>query len=320
MEFTIRPMTMPERMYCYTQSQQIMAQTGCIGHLRGDMGSSGEQFFSSWDDHMRNLKTLEFADELDAIINNLRLDQPGSFLSNRRALANYCWDHQEARIRPGDDDYGFRLDTETYSYLLRLNPNRGFYNLYCYCYLRERLDRHLKSAEKGIRFIDSHYNEKFRVTDGDTVRLITAGGNHRDMQVRYIDDYHMETNGEWGNNLYHICEFAERFEERGCQDIFPLRNSLPARCYSILESTGNVIIIQKGKKGYYHLEITDGTREENRAFVNDFNTKLGITKAQEEAMKAGSMFGWAIPAADPKNYDEKGVLLHTKQKDRGDTR
>lgn len=42
MEFTIRPMTMPERMYCYTQSQQIMAQTGCIGHLRGDMGSSGK--------------------------------------------------------------------------------------------------------------------------------------------------------------------------------------------------------------------------------------------------------------------------------------
>ena len=41
MEMTIRPMTAQERLYAFTQSQQIMAQTGCIGHLRGDMGSTG---------------------------------------------------------------------------------------------------------------------------------------------------------------------------------------------------------------------------------------------------------------------------------------
>ena len=46
MEMTMRPMTAMEQMYCYTQSQQIMATTGCIGHLRGDLDSTGEQFFS----------------------------------------------------------------------------------------------------------------------------------------------------------------------------------------------------------------------------------------------------------------------------------
>ena len=130
----------------------------------------------------------------------------------------------------------------------------------------------------------------------------------------------METNADWGNTLYHICEFAERFEARGCQDIFPLRSTLPDRCYSILESTGDIIIIQKGEKGYYHIDVTDGTKAENRAFVDGQNEKLGITKAQEEAMKAGSMFGWAVPAADPQNHDDNGSLLHPKQKDRGDAR
>ena len=321
MEFLIRPMTTQERMYCYTQSQQIMVQTGCIGHLRGDMGSNGGQFFSSWDDHVTYLKTDEFKDEFDAVINAMRFDkETGGVLVSRKELANFCWKHPDARMTPGEDDYGFRVDTENYSYMLRLNPNRGMYNIYCYCYQREWLDRHLAAAAKGIRFIDSHYNEKFRVPDGDKVRIITAGGEHRDMRVRYIDDYHMETNAQWGNTLYHICEFAERFEERGCQDIFPLRSTLPERCYSILESTGDIIIIQKGEKGYYHVEVTEGTKEDNRSFVDSQNEKLGISKAQEEAMKAGSMFGWDVPAADPQSYDENGALLHTKQKDRGEAR
>lgn len=321
MEMIIRPMTVPERMYCYTQSQQIMAQTGCIGHLRGDMGSTGEQFYSSWDDHQGQLKTQEFKDEFDAVINALRFDEAhDGVLANRRALANYCWHHPDSRLVPGEDAFGFRLDTENYSYMIRLNPNRGMYNIYCYCYQREWLDNHLQNAAKGIRFIDSHYNEKFRVPDGEKVRIITAGGEHRDMRVRYIDDYHIETNAEWGNTLYHICEFAERLEARGCQDIFPLRSTLPDRCYSIMESTGDIIIIQKGEKGYYHTDVTEGTKEENRAFVDGQNEKLGITKAQEEAMKAGSMFGWAVPAADPQNYDDNGALLHPKQKDRGDAR
>ena len=126
------------------------------------------------------------------------------------------------------------------------------------------------------------------------------------MSVRYIDDYHIETSAEWGTTLYHICEFAERFEERGCLGIFPLRSSLPDRCYSTLDSTGEVIIIQKGDKGYYHIDITDDTKEANRTLVDEQNAKMGVSRAQEEAMKAGSMFGWDVPAADPKNYDESG--------------
>ena len=46
MNVEVRPATKAEQMYCYTQSDQIMGQTGCIGHLRADMGDSGDQFLS----------------------------------------------------------------------------------------------------------------------------------------------------------------------------------------------------------------------------------------------------------------------------------
>lgn len=74
MEMTLRPMTAGERMYSYTQSQQLISQCGCIGHLRADFGS-GEQFFSSWDDHRGDLKSEDFKRELDEVINALRKDE-----------------------------------------------------------------------------------------------------------------------------------------------------------------------------------------------------------------------------------------------------
>ena len=43
-EMILRPMTLAERNYSYTQSQQLIMQTGCIGHLRADFGGNGKQF------------------------------------------------------------------------------------------------------------------------------------------------------------------------------------------------------------------------------------------------------------------------------------
>ena len=53
-----------------------------------------------------------------------------------------------------------------------------------------------------------------------------------------------------------------------------------------------------------------------RDLVDSMNKKLGVTKAQAEALKSGSMFGWKVPAADPKNYDYKGNLLKPKSKNK----
>ena len=313
----IRPATLPERSYTYSQSQQISMQTGFIGYLRADMDSNGEGFFSTWNDFRKDLKTQAFKDEFDEVINGFRNE--GYFLHNRAALSKYCNSHPEASFGKdslgNEREYGVRINTDQYAYLMRLNPHKGEYNLYCYCYVREWLDRHLKQAERGIRFITPHYKEKFRIPDGDKIRITSSWGEKNDRICRYIDEYHLEV----GNNLYHICELAELMERNGAE-ITPLRSSLPESCHSVLPSSGELIVIKHGEKGYFPSEFSSADEAENRIFADDRNTKNGVSKAQEAAMLAGSMLGWDAPAADPKNYDENGTPIQMKQKDRGDAR
>ena len=307
-----RALTEKEDKYTFSNSMQISMQCGLIGHLRADMDSDGNGFFSSWEDYRKELKTDEFKDEFDKVINSLR--EEGDILYNRKSLAQYCYSSPQAKMNNMQDYYGVRVDTEKYAYLCRLNPNKGEYNLYCYCYIKDWLDKHIRSAEKGIRFITPEYKEKFRISDGEKIRITFSDGEVKDRVCRYIDDSHVEV----GDDLYHICEFAERMEQCGATFI-PLRSDLPEVCYSILPSTGDVIIIKHGESGYYRCEYSTEDKAFNREFANDRNANLGVSKAQVEAMLAGSMYGWDVPAADPKSYDENGTLLRNT-KDRGDAR
>ena len=169
-----RVLTEAERKYTFSQSQQLSMQTGLIGYLRADFGSTGNEFWTTWNDFRKDLKTDEFKAEFDDVINGLR---DGDVLSGRKAMSSYCYSTPDSSFNDDRNHYGIRLDTEKHSYLMRFNPNRGEYNLYCYCYQKEWLNAHLKNAERGIRFID----------------------------------YHLEV----GTNLYHICEFAELCERNG---------------------------------------------------------------------------------------------------------
>ena len=76
-----------------------------------------------------------------------------------------------------------------------------------------------------------------------------------------------------------------------------------------------MIMITRYQKGYA-LRATTKSPEENRAAVDRYNRNNGISKAQEAAMVAGSMFGWDTPAAKPKNYDENGTPIKPKDKER----
>ena len=211
MELEIWDMLPAEQKYSYSQSSQLISQTGCIGYLRGDMDTNGEGFFTSWTDHMTRLKTDAFKEEFDDVIHMLRFHPDyDHILKNRTSLAKYCYSHPSCQMEDGRS-FGIRVDTEEYSYLCRLNPNKGEYNFYIYAYKKDWLDHHLMQAQKGIRFIDSHYNNRFRLPDGGKITITMPNGNKVIESCRYIDEYHVEV----GRSLFHICEFAERMEQNG---------------------------------------------------------------------------------------------------------
>lgn len=166
------------------------------------------------------------------------------------------------------------------------------------------------SKQNEIRFINSRYDTLFKLTDGDKVRIVTPDGEKMDREVKgYGDGYHVQI----GANTYHICQFAELME-RNRNTVVPLRASLPDMCYGVLPSSGEVITITKGDLGYMPTGIKPGSREESYAYAVRLNEENGISKAQAAAMSVGSMFGWAVPGADPKNYDEQGQAISPNSK------
>ena len=312
-DLTKRAMTEEEDKYTFAQCSDIAGRTGLIGYLRADFDRDGNGFFSTWNDILPSIKTDDFKQELDAVINSLR--EEGDILHDRNTLRRYCYSTPQSKMTDERDYYGVRVDTEHYTYLLRLNPNKGEYNLYCYCYTKDKLDTHIRKARKGIRFIDPNYKEKFRITDGDLIRITHPDGKQNIRPCRYIDDYHVEV----GRTVYHICEFAERMEQNG-NKVIPLRSDLPECCYVYVQTCNVIGIVKKGETGYYPTDIIASTHEEMKALVDEANKNLRVTKAQAAAMFCGSICGFDVPGADPKCYDVQGHLINPRKRDRGDAR
>lgn len=161
MELNLKPMSKLEQQYSYSHGEAVDEATRCLGHLRGDMGSTGKAFYFTWFDHYGELKTPAFKSEFDDVINALRFDEAyHGILSSRSAMSSYCYKHPECSYGTTGREHGVRIDTERYSYLLRLNPSPGEYNFYCYCYEKEALDRHLAQQKEPTKPEKKHEMER----------------------------------------------------------------------------------------------------------------------------------------------------------------
>lgn len=304
---TIRTAKDNEKIYALRQSQQLKMQTGYVGYLRGDFGSQGNEFYSAWMDEIKDRKTPQFQLEFDDVINALRDNPQYSWiLYNLEEMKFFCNTRPESYIAFDSMPYtfAFRADTENYSYLIKCQTGKGDYNFCVTAYEKDCLDRHIKNAEKGIRFVDSRYKKLFTIPDGEKIQITFYDGRKELRTCRYIDECHLEV----GNNLYHTCEFADKMVDTG-NKVIPMRSSLPERCYTFVESENTIAIIKKGCEGYYPTALGTNDTEKNKALVKLMNAQNNILPNQAEAMKAGSMFGWETPAADPKNYDKNGIPI-----------
>ena len=79
--------------------------------------------------------------------------------------------------------------------------------------------------------------------------------------------------------------------------------ALPEHCYAVLPSSGQLIEVRRGEKGYYPCAYSTGDREYNKVLANQFNAHEGISKAQAEAM-----------LADPARYDAEGIPIQPGEK------
>jgi hypothetical protein len=78
--------------------------------------------------------------------------------------------------------------------------------------------------------------------------------------------------------------------------------------------TSNVIgVIVEGETGYYKTDLMDSnyikTHDDAKAFVEGFNSAIGLTKGEVKAMEFGSMFGWDVPGAQPKSWNDDGTPI-----------
>lgn len=81
--------------------------------------------------------------------------------------------------------------------------------------------------------------------------------------------------------------------------------NLPERCFAVDNVDEQLIVIYRGQEGYYEAGDKGSDLylfgEDAKKACDQMNAALNVTPAQREAMVWGSMFGWDIPAADPKH-------------------
>jgi len=91
---------------------------------------------------------------------------------------------------------------------------------------------------------------------------------------------------------------------------------LPEYCYSVLNITGELIMLKRGESGYNtikenaellaYMEKEQATTEDIATIINE---QKKITPAMRRCFQVGTMWGWESEGANLQNYDENDKLI-----------
>ncbi len=138
-----------------------------IGHVRGDFGRSGDQFFSTWFPVHEELKTQRFKEELQQVVGELRSDLEYPLLKNRNSMRTVCMNHPQNRVPGGwhPDTFGFMIRTEHYWYFIKCYYGCGDYNFYINCFADDPEAEQLLAGMENESDVLSKLLEKLKIDD-----------------------------------------------------------------------------------------------------------------------------------------------------------
>lgn len=91
-----------------------------IALMRGVSGNGGRTFYPDYEDQIKQYRTDEFAAEFDSVIKEF---YKVGILADRDSMLEYCCARPDGRFMGNfSREYGYRVDTDKYTYLLRCIP------------------------------------------------------------------------------------------------------------------------------------------------------------------------------------------------------
>lgn len=154
---------------------------GYIGHLRGDFGIPGTEYWTTWHNGTDALNTSEFRTEFDELERYLKEQSSIPILKDRSTMRHICELHRGFKLADKFADiHLYKVVTAKYTYFIRCFYGTGDYNFYIFAYNNEKLRKHKDSllVEKYSDVLDK---DKFFKTDSGFTHVyynpdVTAGG------------------------------------------------------------------------------------------------------------------------------------------------
>ena len=123
---------------------------------------------------------------------------------------------------------------------------------------------------KEIRFIDPHYNERFKIKDGDQILISYPDGEKKALTCKFIDEYHVVV----GHTPYHICQFAECMQNLGATVApFPEKRMIWSNTDLDLKDWTE---LREEYPDYTEEQFTDEMIETNNSYLDDERCNLNI--------------------------------------------